>query len=385
MSHRKFEAPRHASLGFNPRKRSKHHRGKIRAFPKDDASAGPHLTAFMTYKAGMTHIARDVEKPGAGIHKKQVVEAVTILEAPPMVVVGLVGYVQTPRGLRTLTTVWAQHLSEEMKRRYYKNWYRCKKKAFTKYAKKYDGDAKDIAAELERIKTHCSSVRLLVHTQVGLIKLRMKKAHVAEIQINGGDVAAKVDYAKGLLEKMVSFKDVFAKDEMVDAISLTKGHGYKGVIARFGVTRLPRKTHKGLRKVACIGSWHPARVRTTVPRAGQMGYHHRTEINKKIYRIGEKGDEKSCTTDNDLTVKGINPLGGFPHYGIIREDWVMIKGAVPGVKKRLITIRKTLHQRTSKAAKEEIKLSFIDTSSKFGHGRHQTAEEKAKFYGPRKK
>ena len=48
----------------------------------------------------------------------------------------------------------------------------------------------------------------------------------------------------------------------------------------------PRKTHKGLRKVACIGAWHPSRIQFTVPRAGQKGYHHRTEINKKIYRMG---------------------------------------------------------------------------------------------------
>ena len=39
------------------------------------------------------------------MHKREVVDAVTILETPPMVVVGVVGYVETPRGLRTLTTV----------------------------------------------------------------------------------------------------------------------------------------------------------------------------------------------------------------------------------------------------------------------------------------
>lgn len=39
-----------------------------------------------------------------------------------MVVVGVVGYVSTPRGLRALTTVWAQNLSEEVKRRFYKTW-----------------------------------------------------------------------------------------------------------------------------------------------------------------------------------------------------------------------------------------------------------------------
>jgi Ribosomal protein L3 len=46
-------------------------------------------------------------------------------------------------------------------------------------------------------------------------------------------------------------------------------------------------------------------------------YHcyYRTEINKKIYRIGKKGNESSCSTEADLTVKSITPLGGFPHYG----------------------------------------------------------------------
>ena len=57
--------------------------------------------------------------------------------------------------------------------------------------------------------------------------------------------------------------------------------------SRWHTKKLPRKTHKGLRKVACIGAWHPSRVQFTVARAGQKGYHHRTEMNKKIYRIGQ--------------------------------------------------------------------------------------------------
>merc|ERR1712216_930867 len=109
------EAPRHGSLGFLPRKRTNHHTGKVKSFPRDDDTKPCHLTAFMAYKAGMTHITLDVDKPGAKVHKKEVVEAVTILECPPMIVVGVVGYVETPRGLRTLTTVWAQHLSDELK------------------------------------------------------------------------------------------------------------------------------------------------------------------------------------------------------------------------------------------------------------------------------
>merc|ERR1712066_240365 len=105
--------------------------------PKDDPSKKPHFTAFMAYKAGMTHIVRDVDKPGSKLHKKEVAEGVTILEAAPMLVVGFVGYVETPRGLRALPTVWANHLSEECKRRFYKSWHKSKQKAFTKYQKRW--------------------------------------------------------------------------------------------------------------------------------------------------------------------------------------------------------------------------------------------------------
>lgn len=55
-----------------------------------------------------------------------------------------------------------------------------------------------------------------------------------------------------------------------------------GVTSRWHTKKLPRKTHKGLRKVACIGAWHPARVGCSIARAGQKGYHHRTELNKKV-------------------------------------------------------------------------------------------------------
>lgn len=37
----------------------------VKAFPRDDPSKPPKLTAFLGYKAGMTHIVREVEKPGS--------------------------------------------------------------------------------------------------------------------------------------------------------------------------------------------------------------------------------------------------------------------------------------------------------------------------------
>lgn len=391
MSHRKFRAPRHGSLGFAPRKRCKHHRGRVRAFPKDKKTAEPHLTAFLGYKAGMTHILREVERVGAKLHKKETVEAVTIVECPPIVVVGLVGYVETPQGLRTLSTVWANHLSEDVKRRFYKNWYSSKEKAFTKYAKRLatEQGQKDVQSELARIKKYCSVVRVLAHTQIRKVKLGQKKAHLMEIQVNGGkDVTEKVNWAYGLFEKEVPVSTVFAQNELIDTIAVTKGHGYEGVTHRYGVRRLQRKTHRGLRKVACIGAWHPAAVRTTVPRAGQRGYFHRTETNKKIYKIGEAAavaKAGNASTEFDLTEKHITPIGGFPHYGVVNEEYLMLKGCIPGAKKRVITLRKSIHKVTSGDAAENVILKFIDTSSKLGHGRYQTSDEKAQFLLPREK
>ena len=147
------------------------------------------------------------------------------------------------------------------------------------------------------------------------MKKRQKKAHVMEVQLNGGTVAQKVDFAREHFEKPIAVDQVFSQDEMIDVIGVTKGRGFKGVTSRWHTKRLPRKTHKGLRKVACIGAWHPSRVQFTVARAGQKGYHHRTEINKKIYRIGKgyhtvEGQlvKNNAATEYDTTEKSINPM-----------------------------------------------------------------------------
>ena len=160
-------------MGFLPRKRCTHPRGHVRSFPKDDASKKTHLTAFMGYKAGMTHIVRTLDRPGSKAHKQEIVEAVTILETPPMVVVGIVGYVETPQGLRTLTTVFAEHMDDSCKRRFYKNWYNSKQKAFTKYAANLaTAEGKEeMENKLKKIVDYCTVVRVLAHTQVQKLKI----------------------------------------------------------------------------------------------------------------------------------------------------------------------------------------------------------------------
>jgi len=213
-----------------------------------------------------------------------------------------------------------------------------------------------------------------------------------EIQVNGGSISEKVDWVRDHMEKSIAVKNVFAQDENIDIIGVTKGKGVKGVTSRWNCKKLPRKTHKGLRKVACIGAWHPSRVQYTVARAGQKGYHHRTEINKKIYRIGDgihtkdnKVIKNNAATEYDPTDKTITPLGGFPHYGEVNNDYLMIRGCCMGPKKRVLTLRKSLLKSHRRRQMEKITLKFIDTSSKFGHGRFQTIEEKRTFMGPLKK
>ncbi|CAH2220969.1 60S ribosomal L3 [Pelobates cultripes] len=320
MSHQKFSAPRHGSLGFLPCKRSRRHRGKVKSFPKDDPSKPIHLTAFLGYKAGMTHIVREVDRPGSKVNKKEVVEA---------------------------------HISDECKRRVYKNWYKSKKKAFTKYYKKWQDDdgKKQLEKDFLSMKKYCQVIRVIAHTQMRLLPLRQKKSHLMEIQVNGGTISEKVDWAREKLEQQVAISGVFGQDEMIDVIGVTKGKGYKGVTSRWHTKKLPRKTHRGLRKVACIGAWHPARVAFSVARAD----------------------------------KSINPLGGFVHYGEVKNDFIMLKGCVIGTKKRVLTLRKSRLVQTSRRALERIDLKFIDTTSKFGHGRFQTPEEKKAFMGPLKK
>ncbi|KAE9382954.1 hypothetical protein BT96DRAFT_1043220 [Gymnopus androsaceus JB14] len=249
---------------------------------------------------------------------------------------------ELPVTLNPKTTVWASHLSDELKRHFYKSWYRSKKKAFTCYAKKHAEDGgKSVARELERIRKNCTIVCVLAHTQIRKTGLSQKKAHLMEIQVNGGSIPDKVEFAHSLFEKPVEVSSVFEQNECVDVIAVTKGHDFEGVTHRWGTKKLPRKMHKGLRKVACIGAWYPSKVMFLVARAGQS-----TRLpplyRKKLYRIGSGSDNANAMTESDVTKKQITPMGGFPHYGIVKNDFLILKGSIPGTKKRVVTIRKLL-------------------------------------------
>mmetsp|Transcript_24250 Transcript_24250/g.54536 ORF Transcript_24250/g.54536 Transcript_24250/m.54536 type:complete len:399 (-) Transcript_24250:3-1199(-) len=372
MAHRKFEAPRHGSLQFLPKKRCRRIVGKIKSFPRDNVHQDCHLTASLGYKCGMTHVERFVDLPNSKLNKKEVIDAVTILETPPLFIVGFVGYMRTPQGVRSLSTVWINDIDESIKRNYYKNWYKSKKKSFRHYNQ---------ISNMEKFKQkyfkYCSHLRCIVSSEIKNIGFRKKKSKMVEIQINGGNIRQKLAYIEAILGKKIPIDQIFSENELVDIIGITKGKGFQGVVSRWGVTKLPRKTHRGARKVACVGSWHPSRVSFTVPRAGQSGYHHRTSINIKIYGIGKNGMLSNIIADNHNCGLSINPMGGFPFYGLVKSDFLIAKGGIIGSKKRTLIIRKSIHK--DKNFNENIKITFIDTSSKWGHGKFQNSKEKKNF------
>ncbi|KAI5181499.1 large subunit ribosomal protein L3e [Nematocida sp. AWRm80] len=380
MSHRKYEAPRHGSLAFLPRKRAATTRPSIPSYPCDNESDPVHLTTFFGYKAGMSHVLRVGEREGSKLKKREIVDPVTVVETPANIVFGVVGYQKTPRGLKVVKTILAEHIDESVKRRYYKRYYRSKKTALSNYPLKYQNGT--IEKEIQALKENADIIRVLVHSQITKIKsLNSKKAHIMESQLNGGTVQEKIEYALSHFEKEVPVNEVFSREEMIDIIGITKGKGFQSTTKRWGTTILPRKTNKGIRKVACIGAWHPSRVMYSVARAGQTGFHHRVMMNKRVYLVGNGQDPKICQTEYDLTEKTINPMGGFVGYGNVANDFLMVKGSVVGPRKRVVVLRKVANRKFKGMNAEPITIKFIDTASKNGAGRFQTSQEKKEFYG----
>ena len=146
--------------------------------------------------------------------------------------------------------MWDEHTDEECKRRFYKNRSQSKKKVLTKACTKWADDLgkKEIEKDLNQMK-----------------RRRQKKAHIMEVQLNEGSIADKANLARDHFEKEIPIGAVFAQDEMIDIIDVTKGHGFRGVTSRWHTRKLHRKTHKGLRKVACSGARHPSRIQFIVP------------------------------------------------------------------------------------------------------------------------
>ncbi len=305
--------PRHGSMAFRPRKRAESQLPEVTWVD----SAEKRVLGFAGYKVGMMHVTY-IDETNSTTKGQEVAAPVTVIEVPPLIVYGVrcidggcIGdiIVQNEKIIKTL---------------------RIKKLA----SKKID-------------ETRVKNVRLLAYAQPDKTRIGKKHIERMELGIGGKDAKERLEYAKSLLGKELKASEVFKAGEYVDIIAVTKGKGWQGAVKRFGVSlQRPKATGKR-RHVGTLGQWHPAYVLYTVPQAGQMGYHKRTELNKQIIKIG-----------NDF--ERINPNGGFIGYGFVKNDYIMVKGSIPGPTKRLVRLRCAVRAKPGK----ELRIIYISTESK---------------------
>jgi len=309
MGHRKQSAPRHGSLAFRPRARFKRLTPRIRFWPEVDGET--RLLGFAGYRVGMTHGFTIDTSESSPFRGKEVFTPITIIETPPLSIVGVRLYGNSPQGLKVVWEGWARNIPENLKRRINSL-----------------GNRKEAAEPRvpEGIAEKTKEVRVIAATQPHLAGLGKKTPEVFEIGVGGGSVGERISFAMSLLGREVYAKDVLEEGAYVDVFAVTKGKGFQGVVKRFRVKILDRKSNKTRRGVATLGPWKPAGVMYTVPRPGQMGYMQRLVRNLQVLKIVESPGE-------------INPAGGFHKYGVLRSPAVILNGSVPGTPKRLVKIR----------------------------------------------
>jgi large subunit ribosomal protein L3 len=266
---------------------------------------------FAGYKAGMTRVLMVDTKKGSPTYGQDVVKAVTVIETPPLAVIGIRGYGDGLYGPVSVTTVWAKNLEKNLSRK-------------TRIPKKIDTEAGLAKIENDINNGKIKDIRIVVCTRPAEIGAK-KRPELFEIPL-GGQLKEKLQFAKSKLGDVLKIENVFEEGEFVDVISVTKGKGRQGPVKRFGVKIRPRKHQKRRRHGGVLGGRKPAKVLpVVVPRPGQLGFQTRTEWNKHLIKIG-KG--------------GLVPNGGFLKYGFVKDNYILLEGSVPGPKKRLIMIRK---------------------------------------------
>jgi len=310
MGHRKTHAPRHGSLAYLPRKRASRLLARIRFWPKVTLDA-PRLLGFTGYKAGMTHVFTIEDRKRSPDFGKEVMRSATILETPPMIVCAVRAYKRDPYGLHCLSEAWMKDPPAELDR------------VFTLPE---NFNPEESFKRIEENLTRIAKMRVLGMTQPKQTSVPKKKPDMAEIEIGGGTIPQQLEYAKSLLGKTITPAGLFKEGQYVDAVAVSTGKGFQGPVKRWGVTILQHKGRKTKRGVATLGPWNPHHVRYSVPRAGQMGFHQRTEYNKRILKMGTDGKE-------------ITPKGGFLRYGVVRGPYVLLDGSIAGSEKRAIRLR----------------------------------------------
>lgn len=329
--------PRKGSVAFSPRKRSAKETPRIKSWPVADE---PRLLGLAGYKVGMTHVMMVDNTKNSPTEGMEISTPVTILEVPPICVMGIRAYENTTRGLKAMGDVLADNLNEELSRK-------------ISLPKEYNKDA-----AVEKIKEnlqHVAEIRVLINTNPKVTSVPKKKPEIFECGVGGKNPEEQLNFAIEMLGKEVSAKEIMDDGEYVDSIAVTKGKGFQGPVKRWGIRIQYGKAARSskARHVGSIGPWTPSRTMWTVAQAGQMGYHKRTEYNKKILKIAEASEADA-----------VNPAGGFVKYGLVKNDYIIIKGSVPGPSKRLIILRKAI--RSNGKNNDAPQINYISTASKQG-------------------
>jgi len=331
--------PRKGSLGYGPRTRAVSETPRFGSWPDDDGQ--PTLQGFAGYKAGMSHVVMIDDEPDSTTEGMEQTVPVTVVETPPMRVVALRAYEDTPYGLRPLTEVWTDEFHPELERT---------------VTPPEDHDA-DAATEQIRDALEAGDLgdlRAIAHTVPGEVEGVPKKApDVMENRIGGGSIDERLDFGLEQLEAgSYEATDVFRAGEYADVAGITTGKGTQGPVKRWGVQKRKGKhARQGWRRrIGNLGPWNPSRVRSTVPQQGQTGYHQRTELNKRIVSLGD-GDEASID-------------GGFVNYGEVDGPHALVKGSLPGPSQRLVRLRPAVRPNDQPRLDPEVR--YVSTASNQG-------------------
>jgi large subunit ribosomal protein L3 len=326
MGHRKYSAPRRGSIAFRPRARAKSLEARVRTWPQLSAEKSS-LLGFAGFKAGGIHVLSVDDREKTPNFGKQLLNSATVIATPSITIIGIRGYERDIYGEHTIFDVYAKDLPKELSRKFSP---RSTEEAF---------------AKAESLLGKASAVMAIVAVPPNSIGLAQKVPFVFEVAVSGKDAKSQYDYIKSLLGKEVKISDVFQVGQNIDVFGITRGKGIEGPITRFGVKRKQHKSRKSVRAVGTLGPISPAVVMYTVARQGQRGFHQRTEYNKRILLMSN--------TEKDGN-NSINPSGGFKHFGLVSGDYIVVRGSVPGVPKRLVKMRQPIRNVSKKVLEPKV-------------------------------
>ena len=281
-------------MQYWPRVRAKRKLARVRSHNASGAEKGP--VGFAGYKAGMTHVTLVDNRKNAQTKGEEIAMPVTIVEVPNLVVYGVRAYALTEDGLRASGEQLAK-ATKELRRR-------------GPFAKKATGTLPEGAHEY----------RLLVATKPQETATGQKSADLFELAL-GGSADEQRAYALEVLGQEISAADAIKPLDVVDVHAVTTGKGFQGPVKRFGVSLRAHKSEKTKRGPGNLGAWTGNRS-YRVAHAGQMGYHQRVDQAKQVLAIVEPSE--------------VAVSGGIPGYGVPTSTVMLVRGSLPGPKRRLV-------------------------------------------------